>query len=113
MKFSILFKKELKEMLSVQTIATMVLTVVLLIFAGKAMSAAVDDVKEEATTINICDQDKTEFTEAMLDTMDKMEEMTLNIVEIDSDDFTEELKGKDYKNVVIIPKGFTDQVEKH
>ncbi|MBQ1903158.1 MAG: ABC transporter permease, partial [Ruminococcus sp.] len=62
MKFSILLRKELKEMLSVTTIATMFLMVFILIFAGKAMSKAVDDVKKDATTITICDKDKTDFT---------------------------------------------------
>lgn len=113
MKFSILLRKELKEMLSVTTIATMFLMVFVLIFAGKAMSKAVDDVKKDATTITICDQDKTDFTKMMLDVMDKMEEMEVNRVEVNSDDYTKELKDSDYKNVVIIPKGFTEQVEKH
>ncbi|WP_051540204.1 ABC transporter permease [Ruminococcus sp. FC2018] len=113
MKFSVLLRKELKEMLSVTTIATMFLTVFILIFAGKAMSKAVDEVKKEATTINICDRDQTDFTKAMLDIMDKNETMNVNRVEIGSDDFTKELKNTDYKNVVIIPKGFTAQVEKH
>lgn len=113
MKFSILLRKELKEMLSVTTIATMFLMVFILIFAGKAMSKAVDDVKKDATTITICDQDKTDFTKMMLDVMDKMEEMEVKRVEVNSDDYTKELKDSDYKNVVIIPKGFTEQVEKH
>ncbi|MCR5478987.1 MAG: ABC transporter permease [Ruminococcus sp.] len=113
MKFSILLRKELKEMLSVTTIATMFLMVFVLIFAGKAMSKAVDDVKKDATTITICDQDQTDFTKTMLDVMDKMEDMDLHKVEIKSDDYAKELKDSDYKNVVIIPKGFTEQVEKH
>ncbi len=113
MKFSILLRKELKEMLSVTTIATMFLMVFILIFAGKAMSKAVDDVKKDATTITICDQDKTDFTKMMLDVMDKMEEMEVKRVEVNSDDYAKELKDSDYKNVVIIPKGFTEQVEKH
>jgi ABC-2 type transport system permease protein len=113
MKFSILLRKELKEMLSVTTIATMFLMVFVLIFAGKAMSKAVDDVKKDATTITICDQDQTDFTKTMLDVMDKMEEMEVKRVEVNSDDYAKELKDSDYKNVVIIPKGFTEQVEKH
>ena len=113
MKFSILLKKELKEMLSPTTIITMVLMIFVLIFAGKAMSKAVDDVKKDATTIHICDQDQTEFTKAMLKVMDNMEDMEVDRVDIKSDDYTKELKESDYKNVVIIPKGFTDQVNKH
>ena len=113
MKFSILLRKELKEMLSVTTIATMFLMVFILIFAGKAMSKAVDDVKKDATTITICDKDKTDFTKMMLDVMEKMDEMEVKRVEVNSDDYAKELKDSDYKNVVIIPKGFTEQVEKH
>ncbi len=112
MKFSILLRKELKEMLSVTTIATMFLMVFVLIFAGKAMSKAVDEVKKDANSINICDQDNTPFTKNMLDVMSKMEDINVNKVDIQSDDFTKELKDSDYKNVVIIPKGFTEQVEK-
>ena len=112
MKFSILLRKELKEMLSVTTIATMFLLVFVLIFAGKAMSKAVDEVKKDANSINICDQDNTPFTKNMLDVMSKMEDINVNKVDIQSDDFTKELKDSDYKNVVIIPKGFTEQVEK-
>ena len=112
MKFLILLRKELKEMLSVTTIATMFLMVFVLIFAGKAMSKAVDEVKKDANSINICDQDNTPFTKNMLDVMSKMEDINVNKVDIQSDDFTKELKDSDYKNVVIIPKGFTEQVEK-
>ncbi|MBP3792537.1 MAG: ABC transporter permease [Ruminococcus sp.] len=112
MKFSILLRKELKEMLSVTTIATMFLMVFVLIFAGKAMSKAVEEVKKDANSINICDQDNTPFTKNMLDVMSKMEDINVNKVDIQSDDFTKELKDSDYKNVVIIPKGFTEQVEK-
>lgn len=100
-------------MLSPTTIATMCLMIFVLIFAGKAMSKAVDDVKEEAKTITICDQDKTDFTKSMIAIMDKNEDMEVKQVELKSDDFTEDLKDSDYKNVVVIPKGFTAQVEKH
>lgn len=113
MKFSILMKKELKEMLSPTTIATMLLMIFVLVFAGKAMSKAVDDVKEEAKTITICDQDQTDFTKSMIDILDKNEEIEVKMVELKSEDFAEDLKDSDYKNVVVIPKGFTEQVEKH
>ncbi len=113
MKFSILLRKELKEMLSPTTIITMVLMIFVLIFAGKAMSKAVDDVKEDAKTITICDQDNTEFTQAMINIIDGDENTEVKRVELKSDDFTAELKDSDYKNVVVIPKGFTDQVMEH
>ena len=113
MKFSILLRKELKEMLSPTTIVTMMLMIFVLIFAGKAMSKAVDEVKEDAKTITICDQDQSEFTKAMIDIIDKDENTEVKRVELKSDDFTKALEDTDYKNVVVIPKGFTDQVMAH
>ena len=55
MKFKTLFIKELREMLSVQTIMTMVISVVILSFAGQAMSKAVEESSETMMDINICD----------------------------------------------------------
>ena len=45
MKFYSLFRKELKEMLSLQTIITMIVTVVVLVMAGQAMSGAREHVR--------------------------------------------------------------------
>ena len=100
-------------MLSVTTIATMFLMVFVLIFAGKAMSKAVDDVKKDATTITICDQDETEFTKAMIKAIEDDKDTEVRKVDIDSEDYTGVLNSTDHKSIVIIPKGFTEQVMKH
>ncbi len=113
MKFSILLKKELKEMLSPTTIITMLLMIIVLILAGKAMSKAVGEIQEDAKTITICDQDQTDFTKAMIDAIDKDENTEVKRVEIKSDDYSKELDDVDCKNVIIIPKGFTEQVAQH
>ena len=113
MKFSILLKKELKEMLSPTTIITCVLMIFVLVFAGKAMSKAVGEIQEDAKTITICDQDQTDFTKAMIDAIDKDENTEVKRVEIKSDDYSKELDDVDCKNVIIIPKGFTEQVAQH
>ena len=57
-KFYSLFRKELKEMLSLQTIITMIVTVVVLVMAGQAMSGAISDSAEKASDLTICDLDK-------------------------------------------------------
>ena len=69
MKFYSLFRKELKEMLSLQTIITMIVTVVVLVMAGQAMSGAISDSSEKASDLTICDLDKTEFTENVLNSL--------------------------------------------
>ena len=114
MKFRTLFLKELREMLSTQAILMMVVSVVILSFAGQAMSKAVEESAETMMDINICDKDDTEFTHNMIKFMTSnlaKLDGEVNVVEIDSEDYAAELKKAGVKNVVIIPEGFTESVE--
>ena len=114
MKFRTLFLKELREMLNTQTIFAMLAAVLIMGFAGKTMSKAVEDSADTMMDINICDQDNTEFTQNMIKFMtNNLAQLDgeVNVVEINSDDYVAELKKANVKNVVIIPEGFTDAVE--
>lgn len=116
MKFYNLFRKELKEMLSVQTIMTMVISVIVLVAAGQAMSGAMDESNEEAANITICDKDNTDFTKSVLATLEasvKAQNGKVKLVELNSENYSEELKRLDEDSVVIIPEGFTEQVKNH
>lgn len=114
MKFFNLFRKELKEMLNFQTIMAMVISVVALVFAGQAMSDAVDESTSDMMDITICDLDETEFTDAVLTELRSQIEGAggeVKVVEITSDDYAAELKRLGIKSCVIIPEGFTAKVE--
>ena len=114
MKFRTLFLKELREMLNTQTIFAMLAAVLIMGFAGKTMSKAVEDSADTMMDINICDQDNTEFTQNMIKFMtNNLAQLDgeVNVVEINSDDYVAELKKANVKHVVIIPEGFTDAVE--
>lgn len=100
-------------MLSPSTIATMIITVMVMIMAGNAMSGAVDEAEEESSAITICNQDDTEFTKQVLKFLETPaggEKNDVKYVTLDSDDYTKELKDKDIKNVVIIPAGFSEKI---
>lgn len=114
MKFFNLLKKELKEMLTMQTIATLIIIVAVLSLAGKALTGVIEDAVEEGSKITICDQDKTEFTESLVKTLETVDglENEVKQVTLESDDYAKELKRLDINNVVILPKGFTAQVQK-
>ena len=116
MKFRTLFIKELREMLNTQTILAMVVAVVVMGFAGRTMSRAVEESAETMMDINICDNDNTEFTQNMIKFMtNNLAQLggEVNVIEINSDDYAEELKKADVKNVVLIPEGFTESVEQN
>lgn len=120
MKFANLFKKELKEMLTVSTILTMVVITLLLVFMGDAFSGIIEKAASDASTITICDKDNTELTKSLIKalTVSEVDEKTgmptkyddslVNIVTLDSDDYASELAKQELKNVIVIPKGFTE-----
>ena len=115
MKFVNLHRKELKEMLTPQTILTLVIMVIILSVAGDAMTGAMETTQEESSRITICDQDNTDFTKSVIALMKNPAdgiENDVTLVELESDDYAKELKRLDKKNLVIIPKGFTEQVDK-
>ncbi|MBR6336991.1 MAG: ABC transporter permease [Ruminococcus sp.] len=114
MKFMHLFKKELKEMLTVTTLLTMVCTVVIMVMAGSAMSGAVEEAQEESGEITICNLDDTPFTNEVLKFLENPaggEKNEVKYVDIKSDDYSSELDRLDLKNVVIIPEGFSKHIE--
>lgn len=89
---------------------------VVLVMAGQAMSGAISDSAEKASDLTICDLDKTEFTENVLNSLKataKAGDGKITVVDIKSDDYAAELKRLDQDSVVIIPKGFTEQVKQH
>lgn len=114
MRFFNLLKKELREMLTVQTIMTLVIMVLVLMLSGNAMTGAMEDSQKESSKIIICDQDNTEFTKSVIALMKNPAdgiENDVTIVELESDDYAAELKRLDKKSIVIIPEGFTAQVD--
>lgn len=114
MKFMSLFKKELREMLTPQTLMVLVLIYFGMFMLGNVMGQQIDRIVEESSEIVLCDQDNTNFTQMMIEAMKKPNANTTNdvkLVTLESDDYPSELDRLDQKNIVVIPKGFTEQVE--
>ena len=114
MKFMHLFKKELKEMLTITTIVTMVFSVMVMMMAGDAMSGALEEAEEESSSITICNLDDTDFTKQVLKFLENPaggDKNEVKYVDIQGDDYSAELDRLDIKNVVIIPEGFAAHIE--
>ena len=114
MKFLNLLKKELREMVTPTTILIMVMIYVGMMMLGNIMNTEIEKTVEEGSKIVICDQDNTNFTQAVIELMKKPSDDTENdvkLVTLQSEDYAKELDRLDEKSIVIIPKGFTEQVE--
>lgn len=115
MKFMNLFKKELREMITPSTILILVLIYIGMMMLGNVMGDAVDKTIEDSSKITICDMDNTEFTKNVIELMKKPAgedtENEVKLVDIRSEDYAAELDRLDISDVIIIPKGFTAEVE--
>ncbi len=101
-------------MLTIQTIATLIIIVAVLSLAGSALTDVIEDAVEEGSKITICDEDNTEFTQSLIKTLETVggTENEVTKVTLESKDYAKELKRLDITNVVVFPKGFTEQVQK-
>ncbi len=116
MKFTHLFKKEIKEMITPQMIAILVMIYLGFTLMGNVMKKQVDEIAKDSSKIVICDQDQTDFTGAIIELMKTPvngEANDVKSVTFESDDYPKELDRIGEKCVIIIPKGFTDQVNQH
>lgn len=121
MKFINLLKKELSELVNLQMILGLVVSMVIFMVLGTIMKTSINDAVDETTnvTINISDRDKTEFTENIIEDLkavnsdhDSKTSVNLNIIETEGDNYADILNSNDISNLVIIPKGFTESINK-
>ncbi len=105
MKLGNLFKKEIKELLSPQAIFSIIFTCLLFVILGQFMGGVMDEAINNST-VNIRNLDNSEFTEKMLAALP---EYGADPVIITEEGGLDELG---LKNLVIIPEGFGESIEK-
>ncbi|MBZ4670442.1 MAG: ABC-type Na+ efflux pump, permease component [Oscillospiraceae bacterium] len=109
MKFINLLKKELKDLLSAQTIMGMVITLVIFYGLGTIMG----DVMEKAMSsseITVCDEDNTTFTNSVLQAIENQGNKVIKVSPSDQSDPAKLMKNINSDSLVIIPEGFTKTV---
>ncbi len=109
MKFFNLFKKELKELLTAQVIIGILVSLVVFYAVGGVMASVTKEAEKEKTTINIVDNDQTDFSKSILNIM-KASGLTVKNHSIESNDFAKEINKLDISTLIIIPKGFSDSI---
>lgn len=121
MKFINLLKKELSELINLQMILGLVVTMAIFMVLGGVMKTSINEAVNESTnvTINISDRDKTDFTNGIIEALnainsdpDENTNVKIRIFETEGDDYADILSSNDISNLIIIPKGFTDSINK-
>ncbi|MCR5015661.1 MAG: ABC transporter permease [Ruminococcus sp.] len=110
MKFFNLLKKELGELLTVQTILSLVIVSGMLMMVGNLMKSTIKEAVENEYTITLSDRDNTDFTKQLAKALEESG-ATLKMVDSAGDDYSAILKDADTEALVIIPEGFTEKLE--
>ena len=111
MKFFNLLKKELGELLTAQTILSLVIISGMLMLMGNLMKTTIKEAVKNEYTITIDDRDDTDFTHQLAKALEESG-ATLKMVRTTGDDYSAILKEADTEALVIIPEGFTEKLEK-
>lgn len=113
MKFINLLQKELKELINAQMILSLVVICAMLSLMGNITKSAINDVTDEAKNpkINISDRDDTDFTKSLIEVL-KSSGAEVKVFDTDGENYADILSGNNIKNIVILPEGFTEDIEK-
>lgn len=110
MKFFNLLKKELGELLTLQSFLGVIVVVVMFMFLGTFMKNSISETVKQENSISISDCDNTDFTRELIknlqDTGAKIKEHSVS-----GDDYAAIIADIGDDNIVIIPKGFTEIIE--
>lgn len=107
MKFASLFKKELREMLSPQTIIMLVFVLIVMVGLSGMVNGAMDEAQEESSKITICDLDDTDFSRSVikfLKTPTADMKNDVKIIKLESDDYAKEINRLGLKSFIVVPE---------
>ncbi len=109
MKLGNLLKKELKELLTVQALFSMVFTCLLLICMGQIMGSAMDEAMNNST-VNIINYDSSDFTDEMIKKLPDYGADPKIITAEPGADYSALMEENELDNLVVIPEGFGDKI---
>lgn len=109
MKFFNLLKKELAELINMQTILSIVVSLLMFVILGNVMSDTMEEAIKQEYTLNIADHDNTDFTANLID---RLREYGAEVKLYDADgEYADILASTGQESIIILPKGFSDTVE--
>ncbi|MCC8023015.1 MAG: ABC transporter permease [Clostridiales bacterium] len=111
MKFMTLLKKELREMLTVGTVLSLLVGVVLLAVIGNVMSSATEEGLESAGSVNLIDEDDSELSRQSIEMLREMG-FEVNLAQRTENTGTPaDYKPQDDQGLLVIPAGFEEKLQ--
>lgn len=111
MKFFNLLKKELSELLTGQTLLSMVVIVAMFVLLGNVMNTSVEQAMKQEYSVTISDRDNTDLTAKLMEDL-RSSGATVNEFTTSGDDYSAIISDIGKDSIVIIPEGFTEAIDK-
>ncbi len=108
MKFFNLLKKELSELINKQMIISLAAIMLIFMVIGNIMETTISDAMNENYTVNLCDEDETEFTGELIDMLESSGAKVNLFTERGDADYAETLEKFKVSGLIIIPEGFSE-----
>mgnify|MGYP001077294336 CR=1 FL=1 len=110
--FTNILKKEVKELLTPQMIVGIFIPCIMLVFVGYAMGGVMGEVAGGEINLAILDDDDTQNSKNIIDTLAKQENITINALEKkETEHAIEEAKEKGVSMLLVIPEGFGSKID--
>ncbi len=110
-KFGILLKKEIKEIMSVGTIVSIVLSAAIFMVLSQFMDNIQDQYSASFSEIAVCDRDQSELSSDIIDHLNGTGMFHVNLVEGATDDEAyEKAREMGYEGLLVIEEGFSDGI---
>lgn len=112
MKFVNLFRKEVRELMTVQSILGILVAVIIFALLGQVMGNATSDMVEMMGSVVVCDEDQSEESRQAIDGL-KTAGYQVDLIHADSDiALIEEAEKYDHKSVLVFPDGFGEGLQR-
>lgn len=109
-RFMILLKKELRELLTLQLILPLVAVILVFNLLGSQMKKAGHSDSQKKRTVSVLNQDSSEFTQAMLQSLSGSFEITFSQSENPEQFYSEQEKTPGAVQAIVIPENFSSQL---
>lgn len=110
MKFFKLFKKEIRELLTLQAIIGIAVIGVMFLLLGNVMTSITDEFIKDGSSVIICDLDNSEVSKSAINNLTKNGTEIIPVDNMSDVEFVRFAKSNDHSVVLVIPQGFGEGI---
>lgn len=110
-KFLTLFKKEIKELVTWQTVLSILAGVLIFVWLGNIMSDVTKETTSSLSMLAVADQDNSSLSQQVIDLLEEAQYEIISLSGTDEQALLKQAKENSLNSYLEIPKGFEDDIK--